>query len=272
MMPHSDIKILQLHSPVLGGLVIELNLSSDPECRLALRELFLFMSSVLETIIKKDSNDAYHDITEIEYEDIVKSLPSYGATDSLSNVELWDTGSFFPGRRIYRKLNRITIGKETEISCNKIYKKRGKLAPGVLWYFCGKHNHCLGFTILYRSESCQQVVETLMTRFSKPPKCVIYDNACNLEDFILNRYSTYFDETRFFVDSFHYKSHSNCSLSYDSGLHHDILKGVNTSLVEQRNSKLRFMKHTAPFMKARTFMIKLIYIIYYINKFMAQIT
>lgn len=264
-MSHSDIKILQLNSPILGGLIIDLNLSSNTEGRLALHEMFLFMSSVLKTMSDKDSNDAIHDITEAEHEDILKSLPSYKATDSLNNVELWDSGSFFPGRRIYRKLNRITIGTETEINCTKIAKKRGKLGPGVLWYFCGKHNLCLGFTILYGAESCKQVAETLMTRFSKPPKHVIYDNACNLEDWILNRYSAFFNDTRFYVDSFHFKCHTNCAPSYDSGLHHDILKGVNTSLVEQRNSKLRFLKPTAPYMKARTFMSKLKYVVNYIN-------
>lgn len=64
-------------------------------------------------------------------------------------ITLWDTGIFFPGRRIFRKIEEIDIGNVSkEESCTKNYKKKGAMAPGVLWFFCGDHSKCVGFIIL----------------------------------------------------------------------------------------------------------------------------
>ena len=73
--------------------------------------------------------------------------------------------------------------------------------------------------------------------------------ACNLSEFVLNRYPIPFKNTRFFVDGFHFASHKNCSPSYNSADHPSITKLLNTSLVEQKNSQLRFLKQTSPYLK-----------------------
>jgi hypothetical protein len=39
------------------------------------------------------------------------------------------------------------------------------------------------------------------------PKIIVYDNACNLHSYCLNRNPTCFKETKFLVDRFHWKNH-----------------------------------------------------------------
>lgn len=43
------------------------------------------------------------------------------------------------------------------------------------------------------------------------PKVVIYDNACNLHDYALNRDPGFFKNTKFFVDRFHWFNHKGKS-------------------------------------------------------------
>lgn len=98
----------------------------------------------------------------------------------------------------------------------------------VLWFCCETHEKSIGFIVLYNAESCKIVTEILIAWFQRIPNVVIYDNACNLEEFISNRYAKHFQNTTFYVDAFHYKSHVNCSPTYDSGLYKEKLKNLST--------------------------------------------
>jgi hypothetical protein len=40
------------------------------------------------------------------------------------------------------------------------------------------------------------------------PELVIYDNSCRLHEYCLNRDPTFFKNTKFVVDKFHWKNHS----------------------------------------------------------------
>ena len=92
------------------------------------------------------------------------------------------------------------------------------------------------------------------------PNVVIYDNACHLLDYSLNREPHFFSSTLFKIDRLHQLNHTTCcsSFSLDSGLG---FKEINSSLVEQKNhclSRLRsqlsymtpnnFLKHTKLFL------------------------
>ena len=49
-------------------------------------------------------------------------------------------------------------------------------------------------------------------------ECIVYDNACGLHAYCLNRDPNFFKNTRFLVDRFHYSNHTGktvyaCSLS-----------------------------------------------------------
>lgn len=238
--------------------------STDADKKL-IKELCTALISSLQKTYDRDDNDKIIKVTEEESGEILSSLPSYDATNDKDIVLMWDTGCFFPGLRIMNKFKEVNITKESVNRCTKIAKKRGTMGPGVLWFFCGIHKKCLGFVVMYEAESCKTVCETLITWFEKAPSVIIYDNACNLEEYISNRYPKHFEKTCFFVDAFHYKGHSNCAATYNSGLYKEKLCNINTSLLEQKNSKIRHIKQTAPFLKTRTFMAKLRYTVLKLN-------
>ena len=68
---------------------------------------------------------------------------------------------------------------EVIAKCTKIYPKHHKFSPGMLIMAC-RHKICYGFQILREHESTVVVYNMLISLFEKPPRIVIYDNACNL--------------------------------------------------------------------------------------------
>lgn len=239
--------------------------SDEKDVTNVLKNFCTYLQNALDKTFNFQSGDVIHELPDEEYQNIIESLPSFSAETNLDLVNLWDTGMYFPKRKIYRKVSTVEIGNVArDPVCTKIAKQAGTMAPGILLFYCGEHQKCLGFTILSSAESCKIVTEIIITRFHIPPDVIIYDNACNLEDYVLNRFPNYFKNTKFFVDGFHFNAHSNCAQTYDSGMHK--FMNVNTSLAEQKNSKLRHIKNTTPFMKARTFFSKIIYAIHKINK------
>ena len=135
--------------------------------------------------------------------------------------EVLETGAYFPGRPYHSIIRDIYLGNESTV-CNKEYKKKGRLGPGTLLFWCGKHRKCIGFYIMQSAESCKTVYQLLATRFPKQPRVVIYDNGCNLSEYILNRGPIPFKDTYILSDGFHWKNHTNCGLSFNSKLYPDL--------------------------------------------------
>ncbi|KAI8892601.1 hypothetical protein BC833DRAFT_569954, partial [Globomyces pollinis-pini] len=152
----------------------------------------------------RSSNSAYQSNIEHFYQ-----------TPGCIYQELFKTGSFFPGRPPIRRVTDIRISKGVEMSCNKDAKIPGKLGSGVLLYWCGEHRCCIGFSVLEKSESIQEVYTTLIARFPTLPKVIIYDNGCNLHDYFLNRSPSILKETIILSDGFHWKNHTNCGPTYN---------------------------------------------------------
>lgn len=63
---------------------------------------------------------------------------------------------------------------------------------------------------------------------------VVYDNACNLLHSILLRYPALLQRDGYIIDPLHFHSHKSCSQAYNGKLHL-CLKGLNTSINEQKN-------------------------------------
>jgi CxC4 like cysteine cluster associated with KDZ transposases len=167
--------------------------------------------------------------------------------------ELWATGCYFPGYPVVRKMQHINLTREPQSElCSKHANPGGTLAPGVVQFLCVEHKQCIGFVVLDAPESPRMVYEVLMTRFSENPCIVLYDNACNLLEYILNRDPYPLRNISFFVDGFHYASHKNCTQGFDTKQYPVLLKKYNTSLVEQKNAKIARFKHTNPSKKYRT--------------------
>lgn len=258
--------ILKAESPTLHGVYTSINkIHLTNEIARASYKLLITELLQKRNITFQKSFENFVPVAEDEHRRTIEEMGNTDCSSSFEMLELINTGCYFPSHRIIRKIDSIAIRQE-DFVCNKIYKQPGSLAPGVLYFFCVEHQHCIGFVILKTAESPKLIAEILLTRFSKAPRIVLYDNACNLSEFVLNRYPVPFEGTRFFVDGFHFSSHVNCSPSYNSADHPSLTKSLNTSLVEQKNSQLRFLKQTSPFLKFITFAIKLIYSMYNINK------
>lgn len=252
--------ILKAHSPTIYGLYITISTihQSNEGAKQACTDLLSELLEKRNNIFNKNDQRYTKSITHDQYEKIIRDLEPNVSAPSMDMLELYKTGCYFPGYPIKRTITDIKIPGE-KFDCNKIYKQQGTMGPGTLYFFCEVHRKCIGFVILDKPESPRIVTQVLLTRFTEMPAIILYDNGCNLNEFIMNRYPNEFEKSRIFVDGFHFNSHNNCSNSYDSHSHPDITNDVNTSLPEQKNSRYTKMKATSPFLKLSTFMAKVRY-------------
>ena len=91
-------------------------------------------------------------------------------------------------------------------------------------------------------------------RFKKPPRTIVYDNACKLHTYCLNREPYLYRDTQFFVDRFHWKGHVGCSKGYclDSYKSQNI-RSLNSQVNEQANSGLQRIKGHIAYMSQLNF-------------------
>lgn len=153
-----------------------------------------------------------------------------------------------------RRMRSFPIDKEKKklnddasvTACSKIYPQVTKRGRNFLFlWFCPLHGHCFGFHIIPESEGRKDPAASLYLFKEQAPEVVIYDFACSLDEYVRNRESGYFSQTRFFHDIFHGFSHK-CGSNFRCGR----LKGlkVNTSICEQFNSYMQCIKTSAKLM------------------------
>ncbi|KAK3599115.1 hypothetical protein CHS0354_016374 [Potamilus streckersoni] len=78
----------------------------------------------------------------------------------------------------------------------------------------------------------------LRPRLNIATKLDIYNNACNLRNYCLNRDPVFFRETWFLVDCFHWCNHKGCHVGYNVS-HYLQYVHLNSQVAEQRNSTLQ---------------------------------
>ena len=89
------------------------------------------------------------------------------------------------------------------------------MAAGTLAFWCAIHRKCIGFLVLKSAESVEHVYNILLTRFKILPLVIIYDNGCNLWEYIFNRSPEYFCKSMVLCDAFHWCNHTNCFSGFD---------------------------------------------------------
>ncbi|KAI6649515.1 hypothetical protein LOD99_11880 [Oopsacas minuta] len=105
--------------------------------------------------------------------------------------------------------------------CTKIFPKHQRLSPRLLVVVC-RH---------------------------KPPRIIIYDNACNLHNTCIIREPKLFKDTTFLVDRFHWKNHCcNPAYSLKSVKSHGFMR-INSQVCEQLFSTLRRITTQVSFMR-----------------------
>ncbi|XP_066304517.1 uncharacterized protein [Branchiostoma lanceolatum] len=167
--------------------------------------------------------------------------------------------SFFPAYSLVCGLPRFAMNearkrKETD-SCRKESYGHPSLTPGLFTLFC-PHGVCFGFEVMRSCESPQHPFEIIRTRFKTAPRTIVYDNACQLHRYVMNRDPHFFKKTQFLVDRFHWKGHVGCSLGYcmDSYSASVDIRTINSQVNEQANSGLARMKSQLSYMKPPNFM------------------
>ena len=131
-------------------------------------------------------------------------------------------------------------------------------------FFCPMHGHCYGFHIIDSGEGRKDVFSSLYKYLETPPKHLFYDNACQLQEYCLNREPDLFLDTQFWHDLFHSIGHI-CGFNFRSGRIIG-LEGINTEICEQVNSFLQSVKYTASHLTQEHFMFFLQFFLYILNK------
>ncbi|XP_069105019.1 uncharacterized protein [Argopecten irradians] len=185
---------------------------------------------------------------------IVKSLSPFDtSTEVLDNGAVSENISHFPSLAIKRGRGSFSADKQIfKNQCSKSSTGHPSLLPGVFTLFC-KHGVCYGFEVMKYHESPNVPFTILRSRFQKAPSLVVYDNACNLHTYCLNRDPLFFKDTQFRVDALHFRNHKACGPSYE-------LKGypqhqsLNSQVVEQSNARLQRIKSQLSYMTQNNFM------------------
>ena len=225
----AHLKVIQEHAPVLADVLLK--------CTYPLSKQFLNFIKLLKLYIS-----APFDKEELNYTDV-------GSASKLS---------CFPNHPPVREVRNYSCDNKTPCqqndSCRKYASHHPTLTPGIFTLYC-PHGICYGFEVMRSHESPRIPFQIFLTRFLQPPKVIIYDNACKLHHYILNREPNHFKSTKFLVDRFHWKGHAGCSSGYNLNKYPGFdMNAINSQVNEQANAGLQRIKAHISYMKEDNFM------------------
>ena len=174
-----------------------------------------------------------------------------------------DSTAFFPClpklvERGSYVLDSKRLDTELSFNCEKKPSARGRhktLVPGLFVLNC-PHGVCYGFQVMENHESPDIAFTLLRTRFANPPPLIVYDNACKLHHYVLNRDPVFFWDTRFVVDRLHWRNHSGCSGAYNISSYPQYDR-LNSQVAEQHNSALKRLSSMVCYMDLHNFILVL---------------
>ena len=139
-------------------------------------------------------------------------------------------------------------------SCEHAFCKPGDRTGGVFTVLC-EHGFVYASFIIKEAEGRKETFAFMTQYLKRAPEYVIYDNACNLQDYCLSRAPLFFALTTFLVDGFHWRNHKACSVGYMIKSYEDSrLQALNTQIAEQNNSSLKNLKSMMSRMSQKSFM------------------
>ncbi|XP_066928489.1 uncharacterized protein [Clytia hemisphaerica] len=184
------------------------------------------------------------------------------AQQPFKNYQELRTGSYdtepgfssFPNLPTVRKRGNFAQDKvkTKTVECRKNHRGHPNLTSGIFTVYC-IHGICIGFQVMDKEESPNIPFTIFRTRFPTAPKYIVYDNACNLHNYALNRDPFFFMNSKFLVDRFHWPNHTACSLGYCMSRYR-ILDGMNSEVNEQQNSRTKKLKTQLSYMSPENFM------------------
>lgn len=172
---------------------------------------------------------------------------------------------FRPSGLQIRRPRPFTIDKEKVLDarpvdeqCQKNYLKvSGSGMTFLFLWFCPLHHHCYGFHMVNGGEGRKDPLFSLYSHLEHCPDVIFYDNACQLQEYALNRESGYFQNCQMYHDIFHGYSHK-CPEVYKSNRLVGFEK-ANSEICEQFNSFVQSLKKSSGQMSQSTFVFCLQY-------------
>lgn len=168
-------------------------------------------------------------------------------------------------RLLPKYTDKVATDKE-DGDCTKNKESVALFTPGVFSLLC-PHGVCLGFQKMHRYEGPSTLFEILLTRFERPPGIIIYDNACALAKYCLQREPAFFKDVQFIIDSFHQNNHVGCHEGFDfskQDKEKKVLGGrltyaeLNTQVCEQVHSRMeKLLVSQLHFMTDESYMLSL---------------
>ena len=227
---HQYLTKIQQQAPVIASFLVGLS-NPNPHVYAILQELLTIINSIFsqETTLTKH-------------------------TQPTSNTSLLCCFPCLPEVHIPAKYeaDETRQTKETD-SCRKLSYGHPTLSPGIFTVYC-QHGVCYGFEVMARCESPKIPFQIFTTRFPHPPRVIVYDNACKLHQYCLNREPQHFQNTLFLVDRFHWKGHTGCSSGYNLDMYRgQQLRALNSQINEQANADLQKIRGQLAYMTAANF-------------------
>jgi hypothetical protein len=119
------------------------------------------------------------------------------------------------------------------MACSKNFWSKAFGTWGLFFVFCAC-GHMYGFHEILNAEGRKDAYYVLRYLMKEAPKVVIYDFACQLEEYCMARDPEYFKDTVFLIDHFHTYNHT-CSRIYKISAY-PVLNYLNSEIAEQGNS------------------------------------
>ena len=147
---------------------------------------------------------------------------------------------FYPNWPIFRYPKKYNISNSIdEDLCKKRFKTHKDFSAGFLSVGCYCHKNIThGFECLLNKESEHNIFRLIQCRDIMRERLdgIIYDNACNLNSYILIREPCENEYLRTLVDGCHWPNHKNCSQGFNSANYKDSIPKLNSQGREQIHS------------------------------------
>ena len=149
------------------------------------------------------------------------------------------------------------INDDPHGDCNKYYQSYQTLSNGIMAAVCGDHDEAVGYHVLRRPESVNDIFSLILMIYphDQAPEIVICDHSCSLQRYCMYREPTRFKHTMFLNDTWHGGTHlcgPYLNFRYWKQRVHRFTD-MNDSQIEQLNSKLEKVRLVSMYMALPTF-------------------
>jgi CxC4 like cysteine cluster associated with KDZ transposases len=213
------------------------------------------------------SRKTYDGVADLRVDETVTDCAEFYSEYASNNISsVWATGHSFPLYPPKCKLPEVCIQQEQAVeTCNKTYHQKGSCGAGLVPFWCLEHRKCIGWIVLDSAESPRVISNAILTRFPDA-EVVMYDNACRLHEYTLNRFPGAVKNMQFMIDSLHWVNHTSCAEVYNPDNYRAQIGNMPSVLCEQKNSILHRLKTTAPHLNFRSFVALLFYALVSLNR------